>query len=94
MRRRADAPRHVMLALRQGSPVHAIAQVVLEYLQAHPHGADTVEGVSAWWLGTSRRGPRVAAVAEALEALVARGTVTRETTPAGEAVYRLRRPAN
>jgi hypothetical protein len=94
MRRRADAPRHVMLALRQGSPVHAIAQVVLEYLQAHPHGADTVEGVSAWWLGTSRRGLRVGAVADALEALVAGGAAAHETTAAGETVYRLRRPGD
>ena len=78
----------------QGSPVRAVSEVVLEYLQAHPQAADTAEGVSAWWLGTSRRGPRVTAVVEALEALVARGTVTRETTPAGETVYRLRRPAS
>ena len=66
---------------------------MLEYLQAHPHAADTVEGISAWWLGTSRRGPRVAAVIDALEALAARGTVTCKTTSAGETVYRLRRPA-
>jgi hypothetical protein len=78
----------------QGSPVRAVAQVVLEYLQAHPQAAETVEGISAWWLGTSRRGPRVAAVVEALEALVARGTVACETTPAGETLYRLRRPAD
>ena len=86
----------MILAVGQGrdSPVRAVSQVVLEYLQAHPQAADTVEGISAWWLGTSRRGPRVGAVAEALDALVACGRVTRETTPAGETVYRLRRPAN
>lgn len=86
----------MILAFRQeqGSSVRAVAQVVLEYLQAHPQAADTAEGVSAWWLGTSRRGVRVASVVEALEALVARGTVTYETTPAGETVYRLRRPVN
>jgi hypothetical protein len=96
VRRRAGAPRGVILSFRreQGSAVQAIAQVVLEYLQAHPQAADTAEGISAWWLGTSRRGTRVGAVVDALEALVARGAVTRETTPAGEAVYRLRRPAN
>ncbi|HTO49532.1 MAG TPA: hypothetical protein VML91_17985 [Burkholderiales bacterium] len=78
----------------QGSPVRAVAQVVLEYLQAHPQAADTAEGISAWWLGTSRRDMRVASVVEALEALVARGMVACETTPAGETVYRLRRPVN
>jgi hypothetical protein len=78
----------------QGSPVGAVSHVVLEYLRAQPHAADTVEGISAWWLGTSRRGPRVSAVIDALEALAARGAVTRETTPAGETVYRLRRPAD
>ena len=86
----------MILALQReaGSPIHAVAQVVLEYLQAHPQAADTAEGISAWWLGTSRRGMRVAAVIEALEALVARGAVCGETTPAGETVYRLRRPVN
>jgi predicted SnoaL-like aldol condensation-catalyzing enzyme len=84
----------VILAFRQeqGSWVRAIAQVVLEYLQAHPQAADTAEGVSAWWLGTSRRDRRVPSVVEALDALVARGTVRCEATPAGETVYRLRRP--
>lgn len=74
--------------------MRAVAQVVLEYLQAHPQAADTAEGISAWWLGTSRRGPRVGAVVDALEELVARGAITREGTPTGETVYRLRRPAN
>lgn len=84
----------MILAFRQaqGSSVRAIAQVVLEYLQARPQAADTAEGVSAWWLGTSRRGLRVPSVVEALDALVARGTVRCETTTAGETVYRLRRP--
>jgi len=86
----------VILAFRQeqGSPVRAVAQVVLEYLQARPQDADTAEGISAWWRGTSRRATRVASVVEALEALVARGRVTCETTPAGETVYRLRRPVS
>ena len=87
----------MILAFRTkpGPLVRAVAQVVLEYLQAHPQAGDSAEGVSAWWLGTSRRGMRVATVVEALEALVARGTVTRETTPAGETVYRAsRRPVN
>ena len=86
----------MILASGQGqdSPVRAVSQVVLEYLQAHGQVADTLEGISGWWLGTSRRGLRVGAVAEALDALVACGKVTRETTPAGETVYRLRRPAD
>jgi hypothetical protein len=86
----------ISIALRQeqGSAVQAVAQVVLEYLQAQPQSADTAEGISAWWLGTSRRGPRVGAVVEALESLVARGAVTRDATPAGETVYRLSRPAS
>jgi len=63
-----------MLAFRseRGSAVRAVAQVVLEYLQAHPQAADTAEGVSAWWLGTSRRGPRAGTVIDALEALRSR----------------------
>jgi hypothetical protein len=86
----------VILTIRseQASAVRAVAEVVLEYLQAHPQAADTVEGISAWWLGTSRRGPRAGAVIDALAALVARGAVTRETTPAGETVYRLRLPVS
>jgi hypothetical protein len=78
----------------QDSSVRAIAQVLLEYLKAHPQAADTAEGISAWWRGTARRITRVAAVVEALEALLARGTVTCETTPAGATVYRPRRPVS
>jgi hypothetical protein len=94
--RRSGAGARVIAAFcsARSASVQAVAQVVLEYLQAHPQGADTVEGISAWWLGTSRRGPRVAAVVEALEALATRGVVTCETIPAGDTVYRLRRPAN
>jgi hypothetical protein len=76
----------------QGSSVRAIAQVLLEYLKARPEAADTAEGISASWRGAARRVTRVAAVVEALEALVAHGTVTCETTPAGATVYRRRRP--
>jgi hypothetical protein len=42
--RLAGAPRGVIVAFvqGQGSPVRAVAQVVLEYLQAHPQAAETV----------------------------------------------------
>jgi hypothetical protein len=70
---------------------YTIADVIDEitrYLDAHPHAADTVDGIARWWLS----GPGVDCVAredlqQALEQLVARGTMTRVHTANGTVLY-------
>lgn len=54
--------------------VCAIAERIGKYLTQHPEAADSVEGISAWWL-SSQHGED--AVLAALEQLEARGVVVR-----------------
>lgn len=61
---------------------------VLRYLQAHPHAADTIEGITRWWLA-----PKLGTVsAESLERALARlmesGHVQRDALSDGRYVYR------
>ena len=50
---------------------------VLAYLEAHPHAADTLEGITAWWLEQRRFRHGVEIVSGALERLINRGAVER-----------------
>lgn len=52
---------------------HAVS-AIRTYLQLHPRGADTPEGVAQWWLGSSFS---LAIIAAALEQLLASGEVER-----------------
>ena len=54
--------------------VGTIADGIERYLTQHPEAADSVEGISAWWL-SSQHGTD--AVLAALEQLEARGVVLR-----------------
>lgn len=57
-----------------------IAAQVLRYLMRNPDAKDTVEGIRAWWLGPAVPEWRAGELAEALEALTARGwLLTRDT---------------
>ena len=57
---------------------------MLRYLGAHPDAADTLDGVAVWWL--SGKAP-LAAVAQALETLVAKGLLQRRPSPDGKQLY-------
>jgi len=59
------------------------------YCEAHPHAADSVDGVRRWWLAD----PSIpfADVEAALEALVKRGILDVRRLPGGVAIYMNRR---
>ena len=65
----------------------AVADVIQRYLVAHPQAADTVEGVTRWWIPRERLEESLARTEAALERLVARGVVER-TEIGGRVVYR------
>lgn len=48
---------------------------VLEYLEAHPSAADTLEGIAEWWLAQRRTRYGVEMVGRALERLIRSGQV-------------------
>lgn len=63
-----------------------LAQDIQRYLLAHPHAADSVEGVLGWWLPRQRYEESAAKVQQALEFLAQRGAVTKRVL-AGKVVY-------
>ena len=52
-----------------------VAAAILGYLEEHPHGMDTLEGIAEWWIARQRVRVQVAAVARVLERLTERGAV-------------------
>jgi hypothetical protein len=52
-----------------------VDRAVLAYLEAHPSAADTLEGITAWWLEQRRIRYGVEIVSGALERLISNGTV-------------------
>ena len=77
----------------RAASVHAVAEVIRDHLEVRAQAGETLEGASAWWLGSSRLDLRLASVDEALESLVARGTVARVVMATGQVLYRARSPA-
>ena len=52
-----------------------VAAAILGYLEEHPHGMDTLEGIAEWWIARQRVRANVAAVARVLERLTEGGAV-------------------
>ena len=52
-----------------------IDRAVFRYLEAHPSAADTLEGITEWWLERRRVVIAVEAVTTALERLIGQGLV-------------------
>jgi hypothetical protein len=71
--------------------IGAIAAAIRRYLQAHPNAFDTVDGIAQWWLPAVRVEASPAAVAAALDELVAAGDVEKRALASGETVYGVRR---
>jgi len=60
---------------------------ILEYLVNHPQAADSVDGVSRWWLARNGAAPPQADVERALATLVERGLLRRVELPDGTVLY-------
>jgi len=52
-----------------------VDRAVLAYLEAHPSAADTLEGITAWWLEQRRVRYGVEIVSGALDRLISNGDV-------------------
>ena len=64
-----------------------IAKEINRYLVDHPNAADTIEGISKWWLVDERTSYSLDRVRRALEYLIAAGVVCKRTTTGVESVY-------
>ena len=69
-----------------------IATRIERYLDAHPHAADSVEGIAHWWLTRQRYEEAVQLVEQALEILVRAGTVAPRRLHDGQMVYERAKP--
>ena len=65
----------------------ALERAILDHLDAHPHAADSAEGVARWWLGPRAVAAAPGAVETALGELVRRGQLRCVRLPDGTALY-------
>ena len=72
--------------------VEQIVREIEAYLDRHPDASDTAAAIERWWLSHASNRPS-ALISEALEKLVARGTVAKHDLPSGISVYRRGRAA-
>jgi len=70
--------------------VQFIAAILLEYIDCHPHAADSNEGIRRWWL-PGHIAACSASVDAALEQLVQVGELARRQLPDGGVLYMRRR---
>lgn len=70
--------------------VTATANAITTYLLAHPHSADTLEGIHRWWIQWPEMPPPVDVILAALEQLEAAGQVERMNV-GGRVIWRARR---
>jgi len=64
-----------------------LAHQIETYLCLHPNAADTLEGVSRWWLPNLPESVSPEEVLTALELLHRQGTLTTYTTAGGNRIY-------
>ena len=70
--------------------VMAVAREIEHYLAAHPRAADSLEGITRWWLMRQRIHYELSLVEAALRHLCRKGVVA--SSPLGDdALYRLKR---
>lgn len=73
---------HIFLA-----EIKDLAQEITRYLQEHEGVADTLEGVTHWWILRQRLHEEKDRVQQAMDYLCAKGIVSARTLPDGEVLY-------
>ena len=67
-----------------------VASEVLEYLMNYPNAADSLEGITTWWLGRQRYESALNTVQNALDMLVADNKVVKSQASGDRIIYSLR----
>ena len=71
-----------------GHDIERVSAEIQRYLQSHPHAADTLEGITRWWLTRQRYEEAATVVKKALDILIARGLVSQSTNMDDQCIYR------
>jgi len=67
--------------------IELISEEIQRYLFNHPNAADSVEGITRWWLTRQRYEEATSVVEKALEILIARGVVAQSTNADDQRIY-------
>lgn len=62
-------------------------EAILRYLAAHPHAADTVDGVVSWWLPLQRYKDTHEDIEKILEDLANEGHLLKKNLPDNKVIY-------
>ncbi len=76
------------MAPQQSTKVNQTAEAIERYLSARPQAAETVEGITRWWLVRQRYEDSLDLVQNALDLLVERGAVEKLGLSGGHPIYR------
>ena len=66
-----------------------VAHEIQKYLQDHPHAADTLDGISKWWISRIRVEEATLTVSKALEILEREGKIKKTVSVNGKQIYSL-----
>ena len=67
--------------------VKRIADEIARYITTHKHGADTLEGVTRWWIARQRLSEAEEKVREAVEFLCEQRVMLKRTLADGTVLY-------
>ncbi len=75
------------MTISNDSDVKKIAEYIVSYLNNHPNAADTIEGISEWWLLKHQTEITITLVQQALDSLVSKTVVKINVNLSGKKVY-------
>jgi aryl-alcohol dehydrogenase-like predicted oxidoreductase len=73
--------------MQEGSHAMELPRLILDYLQAHPHAADSAEGIRRWWLGARGAATAPDEIERALAQLVRQGLMRQVGLADGTQLY-------
>jgi hypothetical protein len=65
----------------------SVAVCILAYLRRCPQAADTIEGITHWWVMGQRLVESVEEVRRSIESLKAKGLINEHTGPDGRSIF-------
>ena len=66
-----------------------ITGAILEYFRKNPDASDTLEGISRWWLMSEKLDATVVEVESAIEDLIVKGMIEKQTIDTGNLIYKI-----
>lgn len=69
------------------SEVEVLVQAIIQYLQSYPNAADTVDGVTNWWLAGVGIHFHRSKIIQALALLERHGMLKTQVLPSGGLIY-------